>query len=528
MERPDFDSPLLQHISPDLRSLAVPVSVLHSDPDNVRLHGERNRHATRSSLAKYGQRKPLVVNERTMTVEAGNGTLECAKDLGWEWIAISREDDDAVTAAGYAVADNRTAELAEWDYQGLSMQLNSLAADGEDLSELGFNTEELEAIAAEHDPPAGGDDPGGKDPGASDPPAEPVSQRGEIYDLGPHRLMCGDSTDRDQVLRLVGTEKAELMHADPPYGMGKESDGVENDNLYNDKLQDFNVAWWGAWRPSLVRNASSYIWGNPEPLWSFWLLHLARSEELTLCNEIVWNKGSGFGQGSSLQRSYSINTERCLFFMLGRREFGNVNKDAFPEQYQPLLDYLLGELKESGLTRDDVHRICGVKMFSHWFSRSQWTLIPEKHYAKLQAEAKGGAFLKPHGDLVRMRDRARREGDGGAPKAYNDARAYFDNTHDNMNEVWDFPRVSGDERYGHATPKPVEACERMIRSSAPKGGLVLEPFGGSGSTLIAAARAGRRCYTMEISPAYCDVIRKRWTAYADAQGIEAGTGALRD
>jgi len=108
----------------------------------------------------------------------------------------------------------------------------------------------------------------------------------------------------------------------------------------------------------------------------------------------------------------------------------------------------------------------------------------------------------------------------------NGTRAWFDNSHDNMMEVWRFPRVSGDDRHGHATPKPVAMIVRAIRSSCPPGGVVLEPFGGSGTTLIAAADCGRVCRMMEITPKYCDVIRRRWTAYAKAAGIPAGSGAL--
>jgi len=164
---PALDSEELAHISPDLRPLAVPIDSIYPDPDNVRLHPERNFNATASSLAKYGQRKPIVVNERTRTVEAGNGTLECARELGWGWIAISREDDDHVTAAGFAIADNRTAELATWDYEALSMQLKSLGDEEVDVAGLGFNEDELAALSEQFaaPPPATNpDEIGGYDP----------------------------------------------------------------------------------------------------------------------------------------------------------------------------------------------------------------------------------------------------------------------------------------------------------------------------------------------------------------------------
>jgi DNA modification methylase len=95
-----------------------------------------------------------------------------------------------------------------------------------------------------------------------------------------------------------------------------------------------------------------------------------------------------------------------------------------------------------------------------------------------------------------------------------------------MTDVWQFPRVVGDERFGHATPKPVAMIARALKSSANEDGLVLEPFGGSGTTLIACAMTGRRARLMELDPRYCDVIRRRWTTWAKKHGQDPGPGAL--
>jgi DNA modification methylase len=102
-------------------------------------------------------------------------------------------------------------------------------------------------------------------------------------------------------------------------------------------------------------------------------------------------------------------------------------------------------------------------------------------------------------------------------------RAFFDNVHDNMNEVWNFAPVLGEERHGHATPKPVEMIARAIKSSAPLKQVVLEPFGGSGSTLIACEKNDRLCYTMELAPEYVDVIVTRWEAFTGKKAtLECG------
>jgi DNA modification methylase len=141
-------------------------------------------------------------------------------------------------------------------------------------------------------------------------------------------------------------------------------------------------------------------------------------------------------------------------------------------------------------------------MGGHYFTKSQWCFPTEEAYKKLQAFGKGNAFKREHDELKREHDELKRE--------FYATRSYFDNTHDNMTDVWDFGRVTGEERHGHATPKPVEMMARAIKSSTKDSGLLIEPFLGSGSTLIAAEQLGRKCYGMEISPAYCDVIVKRW------------------
>jgi DNA modification methylase len=93
-----------------------------------------------------------------------------------------------------------------------------------------------------------------------------------------------------------------------------------------------------------------------------------------------------------------------------------------------------------------------------------------------------------------------------------------------MTDVWRFDRVKGGERHGHATPKPVAMMERVMKSSLPKGGLCVEPFGGSGSTLIGAEKTGRVCYTMELQNNYCDVIVKRWQDFTGKQATLESTG----
>ncbi len=106
----------------------------------------------------------------------------------------------------------------------------------------------------------------------------------------------------------------------------------------------------------------------------------------------------------------------------------------------------------------------------------------------------------------------------GLKREYYDTRAYFDNTHDNMNNVWHFDKVT-DDRYGHATPKPVPLCMRAIKTSSRDGDIILDLFGGSGSTLIACEELGRKCYMAELDPRYVDVIIDRWETLTGGKAV---------
>ena len=199
-------------------------------------------------------------------------------------------------------------------------------------------------------------------------------------------------------------------------------------------------------------------------------------------------------------RSFGVKYESCLFLMLGEQGFNN-NADNYWDGWEPIRSYLETEMNKCGGTKNWKAAL-GNRMGGHYFTKSQWCFPTEEAYKKLQAFGNGDAFKREHDELKREHDELKRE--------FYETRAHFDNTHDNMTDVWEFKRVTGEERHEHATPKPVEMMARAIKSSTQDGGLLVEPFLGSGSTLIAAEQLNRKCYGMEISPAYCDVIVKRW------------------
>jgi ParB-like chromosome segregation protein Spo0J len=129
----------------------VKIADLNLDPANARKHGPKNLAAIKSSLVRFGQQKPIVVDSNGI-VRAGNGTLEAAKDLGWSEIAIVRSDLANSEMTAFAIADNRTAELAEWDNDILAAELGGLAEDGFDMAELGFDEKDMKFMLHEEEP----------------------------------------------------------------------------------------------------------------------------------------------------------------------------------------------------------------------------------------------------------------------------------------------------------------------------------------------------------------------------------------
>lgn len=486
----------------------VKIDTLLPYANNAREHTEEQVAQVAASIQEFGWTNPLIIHNNT--VVAGHARLAAARKLNLEEVPIiDRSDMSEAQWKAYVLADNQLAQNATWNDGLLTLELEALAELDFDLDLLGFP--DLDELMGNDEPEEGLTDPDD----VPEPPADPITQPGDLWILGEHRLLCGDSTDAESVAYLMDGAKAALVHADPPYGMGKEKDGVQNDNLYAEKLDAFQMQWWKAARPNIEDNASAYIWGNAPDLWRLWYLGgLNDSERLTMRNLITWNKYVGNVKPTmiEMQRSYVKYREDCLFFMLGEQGFNN-NADNYWDGWEPIRAYLDGEREKMGWDYPTVKSIVGHSPTSgmHWFDRSQWSFMTQDVYEALQKAANGKAFLRPYDSKT-----------DGLKQEFYATRAYFDNTHDNMTDVWDFDRVKGDERHGHATPKPVAMMERVMKSSLPKGGICYEPFAGSGSTLMGAERTGRKCYTMELTPEYCDTVVARWEAHTGKKAKRHG------
>jgi len=213
---PVDDASAIAQIAPDLRALARPLAGLHEDPENARTHPERNLEAIQDSLRTFGQQKPIVV-ARDGTIVAGNGTYAAAKAMGWTHLACVVTELDADRARAFAIADNRTAELADWDLVQLHATIASLPDELKQFT--GFNEGELRKVAREAEMAMRALAAGADADAVPDPPAIPVTQRGDTWTLGAHRLVCGDSTCAADVARVLQGDQPQLLLSDPPYGI---------------------------------------------------------------------------------------------------------------------------------------------------------------------------------------------------------------------------------------------------------------------------------------------------------------------
>ncbi len=417
---------------------------------------ERSIPVVADSIRRFGFGAPLVVRAETGDVLAGHTRLAASKLLAERWagattreraawhpdavrvaeraeVVVRRLEVDEHDARLYLIADNMIGEqLSETDDEKLSAIVRELAGEGVDVLEgTGLDDGYVRELLG--DPTAGA----GVDPGASEPPADEdaVSQLGEIYQLGPHRLMCGDSTQDDQVARLMAGERAVMCATDPPYLVDYDGDNHPQ-SFDRERAGKSNNKRWDAYK-------------DPSASVDFFAAFIRVAMEVALVDNPAWYQWHASKRQALVEEAWTRNG---LF----------VHQQIIWVKARPIL------------TR------------SHFM----WQHEPA-FYGWLQ----------------------------GSPPAKRPPLGGENTT------VWHIDQV-GESDGIHPTQKPLEIFGRPIAYHTEPGDLIYEPFSGSGSQLIAAAQAGRRCYGMELSPAFCDVIRRRWTGYARSAGIDPGPGAL--
>jgi len=409
----------------------VSIDDLDLDPQNARKHDDKNLKAIADSLQQFGQRKPIVVWGKT--VVAGNGTLVAARSLGWDKISVVYVPEawSADQVKAYALADNRSAELAEWDDKVLASQLLELDEAGFDISTLGFElpVAELSDVVEDEIPEV----------------VEVRAKLGQVWALGNHRLMCGDSTRMVDGKKLMNGELATMVFTDPPYntGMSSKTNSAGNilSHMFDDDYTDFEwqnllAGFTNVMGNFVKKDAAMYIcfaWKRNHEL----LPYLLKS--FKLANIIIWDKIVQ-GMGWDYQYSYEL----VNLVTSGEPVF---NPNALAEGKV--------EIDEKPISYPETYEIINVLKT-------------------------GKPNINSHqGDEQEFQD------------------------------VWHIQRVMGRNDM-HATAKPLALCGRAIRHASRQGEIVLDLFGGSGSTLIAAEQLGRVCYMMEFDPKYVDTIISRW------------------
>ena len=477
----------------------VDINAIKPYKNNAKRHPIEQIEQIKKSIEEFGMDDPIGIWHDE--VVEGHGRLIACKELGYKEVPIIRLDHlDEEQRRAYALIHNQLTQNTDNDPDIEAEELEKILDI--DMSEYGFdiNFDEEEQEIVEDEVP--------------EVPEEPKAKLGDIYQLGNHRLMCGDSTNEEDVAKLMNGVKADMVFTDPPYGMKKENDGVANDNLNYDDLLEFNKKWIPITFKELKDNGSWYCWGIDEPLMDIYsniLKPMQKENKITFRNLITWDKGSGQGQLSSEFRMYPIADEKCLFVQVGIQCL-TLNADQYWEEYEPIRKYLYDERMKCGWDIPTMKTIAGHsdKNRDHWTSKSQWNLPTEDVYTKFQTWAKEHNIKAVTKQYEELR------------KQYEELRAYFDNTHDNMNNVWHFSKTSGEEREsagGHATPKPIALCTRAIKSSSRENENVLDVFGGSGSTLIACEQNNRNCYAMELEPKWVDVIIQRWENFTGEKAV---------
>ena len=493
----------------------VYLSSLRIDNTNPNVMSTANFEALKLNIKKFGFIIPIITNEDYVIAD-GYHRWKAARELGMSEVLVIKlplkEVDRRMLRQvlnklrGQHEEDKDIIEYEFFDESGVLDEMEQLLPDfSVDISSLNKEVEEDDFV-----------------PDLEKEPTYEV-KKGEVWKLGEHRLMCGDSTDKADVDKLMDGGKADVVFTDPPYGMKKENEGVLNDNLNYDDLLEFNKQWIKLSFGCLQKVGSWYCWGICEPLMDIYsciLKPMIKKNELTFRNWITWDK---YSENPTMRvsgipmkgfRMYYPSSEFCLFVMKGVQGF-NTNSDNYYEGWEPIRKYLVQELEKTGLSAKELKPYIG-EMYGHYFTKSQWTLPTEEKYNQLRKASQHDAFKKEYDELKKEYDELKKE--------YYATRSFFDSTHEHgLKDTWRYCIDDNKEMSGiHATPKPLELCSRAIKSSSRDNESVLDLFGGSGSTLIACEQLNRKCYMMELDPKYCSVIIERWEALTNKEAQKLG------
>ena len=500
---------------------------------NPRMISDEDYGKLQKSINTFGLVDPIIINLKNNVIIGGHQRykalldenvkeLQLLKmgDIGYVFHETSFNVPDEIHEKSLNLALNKIS--GEFVEEKLKPLLEEVNLSNLDIDVTGFDKldlDDFEAPDIEQEPKEIIED----NYNESNEDIETNIQLGDLFKLGNHYLLCGDATqekDLNKLLNAGNIKEVELVFTDPPYGMKKEKDGVQNDNLNYDNLLEFNKKWIPLSFQKLTDVGSWYCWGIDEPLMDIYsniLKPMIQNAEITFRNYITWAKYRAIGINSPEFRSYPIESEKCLFVMKGiqaKQQGQDINADFYYEAWEPIRKYLKGSKEAMGWSENDIIRITGkTAPGRHYFQKSQFEFPTKENYEKLQMAA-----MKQRQEQNKDNDAFKKDYEA-LKKEFESTRAYFNNTHnteDIMTDVWRFSTTTQKEREtvgGHATPKPLKLCNRAIMSSSRENENILDLFGGSGSTLIACEQANRNCYMLEIDPKYCQVIINRWEEF---------------
>jgi DNA modification methylase len=378
----------------------IAVEALLPYAKNSRTHSDEQVAQIAASIKEFGFNNPILIDKEN-TVIAGHGRLLAARRSGMDDVPCIRLGHLTDTQRkAYIIADNRLALNADWDTEMLTIELNDLLEDNFALDILGFDADELKALLDPVTPTEGLTD----EDAVPETPEEPKTKPGDIYRLGKHRLMCGDSTSIDALEKLCETQLVDMWLTDPPYnvayeGKTKEALTIKNDSMEDDQFRQFLRDSYTAADSVMKPGAVFYIWHADSEGYNF--RGAAKDAGWTVRQCLIWKKST---------------------MVMGRQDY-------------------------------------------HW-----------KHEPCLYGWKDGAGHLWA--------------------------------TDRKQTTILEFDKPSRNGE--HPTMKPVGLFEYQMLNNTKGGDIVLDSFGGSGTTLIAAEKNGRIARIMELDPKYCDVIVKRW------------------
>ena len=476
--------------------------------------------AVAASIRKFGFRQPIVVDPDGVII-VGHARWKAATKLGLKRVPVHVAGDlTPEQARAYRIADNQTADLSGWNYELLAAELGELQAVEFDLEALGFPADQLGALLE------GGLREGLTDPDAvPEPPDAATTRPGDLYVLGDHRLLCGDTSKAADVDRLLDGQAVQLVNTDPPYNVKVEPRSAAAIAAATGR-DGYPGAEWKKRHPAMTHDQAFDVarghGGKP-----------GRRRKLRPRDRQLENDYLPPAEFEALLRQWFGQFARVLepgraFYIWG----GYANAANYPPALGDCELYfsqaIIWVKQHPVLTRKDFlgnHEWCfyGWRLGAgHWFAFGRNNVPDVWEFAPAAADADAANGLDVGTGLVlEAASGARLYVTPAVPAGKQRTAALADGAKQLLRagpptDLWRVHKVTP-QKMIHLTEKPVELAVRAIQCSTRAGENVLDGFGGSGSTLIACEQSGRRGFLMELDALYCDVIVQRWEAFTGRQ-----------